>query len=70
MAHSNPAFYDAIVSGISSSQDHWGTGTLTSSYATYLAEILYAAITPDTSTNITAEARLLQSIAPAWIRWY
>ena len=62
MAHSNPDFYDAIVSGISSSQDHWASGSLTSSYVAYIAEILYAAIDPNTSTNSSAEAGLLQSI--------
>lgn len=62
MAHDNPDFYDAIVSGISSSQDHWANGSLTSTYVTYLAEILYAAIDPATSTNVMAEAELLHSI--------
>lgn len=62
MAHSNPDFYDAIVSGISSSQDHWANNALTPSYVAYLAEILYLGIDPVTSTNVSAEAGLLHSI--------
>jgi hypothetical protein len=62
MAHSNPNFYDAIVAGISSSQDHWSNGSLTSSYVASVAEILYAAINPNTSSNLSADSGLLQSI--------
>jgi hypothetical protein len=61
MPHSNPNFYDAIVSGISSSQNHWGTGSLTSSYVAHIAGIIYNAINT-ISTNLDAEGELLQSI--------
>lgn len=62
MAHPNPNFYDAIVAGISSSQDHWANGSLTSSYVTYIADVIYGSISPSTSTNLEAESGLLQSI--------
>jgi hypothetical protein len=62
MAHSNPNFYDSIVAGISSSQDHWATGSLTGSYVSYIAEIIYGAITPSTTSNPDGDSRLLQSI--------
>ena len=61
MPHSNPNFYDAIVAGISSSQDHWGTGSLSSSYVAHIAGIIYGAIST-ASSNVDAEAELLQSI--------
>jgi len=62
MPHSNPNFYDAIVTGITSSQDHWSSGSFPNSYITHVAQIIYNAISPSTSSNIDAEAELLQSI--------
>ena len=62
MPHSNPNFYDAIVAGISSSQDHWASGHFPSSYVQHVAQIIYNGISPSTSTNLDAESELLQSI--------
>jgi hypothetical protein len=59
---SNTNFYDAILSGIASNQDHWASGSISSIES--VAQIIYNAI-PDTPIHpdtLDAESELLQSI--------